>query len=50
MAAVSLALLGAAFAESPRAQANTRSFFDAPTSADTSCLAGPQPPRFEIAP
>ncbi|SMF08566.1 alpha/beta fold hydrolase [Streptomyces sp. Amel2xC10] len=39
-----------AFAESPCAQAITRSFFDRPTSANTSCLAGLQPPRFEIAP
>ncbi|WP_435798116.1 hypothetical protein [Streptomyces antibioticus] len=39
-----------AFAESPCAQMITRSFFDAPTSADTFCLAGRQPPRFEIAP
>jgi pimeloyl-ACP methyl ester carboxylesterase len=39
-----------AFAESPCAQTITRSFFDTPTAPDKSCLAGLQPPRFEIAP
>ncbi|MFD8733966.1 alpha/beta fold hydrolase [Streptomyces sp. NPDC059618] len=39
-----------AFAESPCAQSITTSFFDTPTAPDKSCLAGLQPPRFEIAP
>jgi pimeloyl-ACP methyl ester carboxylesterase len=39
-----------AFAESPCAQAITGSFFDRPTAPDTGCLAGLQPPTFEIAP
>lgn len=39
-----------AFAESPCAQTITQSFFDTPTAPDKSCLAGLQPPRFEIAP
>ncbi|OIJ65356.1 alpha/beta fold hydrolase [Streptomyces mangrovisoli] len=39
-----------AFAESPCAQSITTSFFDSPTHADTSCLAGLHPPQFEIAP
>lgn len=39
-----------AFAESPCAQAITASFFDRPTSPNTECLAGLQPPEFEIAP
>ncbi|WP_230210992.1 alpha/beta hydrolase [Streptomyces kaniharaensis] len=32
------------------AQSITTSFFDTPTSPDTGCLAGLQPPAFEIAP
>ncbi|MFF3398297.1 alpha/beta fold hydrolase [Streptomyces sp. NPDC002659] len=39
-----------AFAESPCAQTITVSFFDSPTAPDRSCLAGLQPPAFEIAP
>ncbi|MFD3945612.1 alpha/beta fold hydrolase [Streptomyces sp. NPDC058579] len=38
------------FAESTCAQTMTVSFFDRPDAPDTSCLAGLQPPRFEIAP
>ncbi|MEU8925787.1 alpha/beta fold hydrolase [Kitasatospora sp. NPDC048545] len=38
------------FADSPCAQSITRSFFDTPTAPDTGCLAGLQPPEFEIAP
>ncbi|MEV0537351.1 alpha/beta hydrolase [Kitasatospora sp. NPDC050463] len=38
------------FADSPCAQSITRSFFDTPTAPDTGCLAGLQPPAFEIAP
>ncbi|MFJ9610660.1 alpha/beta fold hydrolase [Kitasatospora sp. NPDC101176] len=38
------------FADSPCAQAVTRSFFDTPTAPDTECLACLQPPEFEIAP
>ncbi|MER6672872.1 alpha/beta hydrolase [Streptomyces sp. NPDC000983] len=38
------------FADSQCAQTITTSFFDRPTEPDTSCLAGLQPPRFEIAP
>ncbi len=37
-----------AFAESPCAQAITSSFFDTPTAPDTGCIAGLQPPQFEI--
>ncbi|MEU9046218.1 MULTISPECIES: alpha/beta hydrolase [unclassified Kitasatospora] len=36
------------FADSPCAQSITRSFFDTPTAPDTGCLAGLQPPAFEI--
>ncbi|MFF8352212.1 alpha/beta fold hydrolase [Streptomyces chartreusis] len=39
-----------AFAESPCARSITVSFFDSPTAPNKSCLAGLQPPRFEIAP
>ncbi|GGW43415.1 hypothetical protein GCM10010381_30520 [Streptomyces xantholiticus] len=39
-----------AFAESPCAQAITASFFDSPTAPNTGCLAGLQPPEFEIGP
>ncbi|MET9730541.1 alpha/beta fold hydrolase [Streptomyces sp. NPDC006458] len=39
-----------AFAESTCAQAITLSFFETPNAADRSCLAGLQPPVFEIAP
>ncbi|MFE5812206.1 alpha/beta fold hydrolase [Streptomyces sp. NPDC056479] len=39
-----------AFAESPCARAITVSFFNSPSSPNRSCLAGVQPPRFEIAP
>ncbi|MGW6918862.1 alpha/beta fold hydrolase [Kitasatospora sp. NPDC054939] len=38
------------FADSPCAQAITRSFFDTPTAPNTECLACLQPPEFEIAP
>ncbi|MFE0460634.1 alpha/beta fold hydrolase [Kitasatospora sp. NPDC058965] len=38
------------FADSPCAQAITRSFFNTPTAPDTTCLACLQPPDFEIAP
>ncbi|MFF2542908.1 alpha/beta fold hydrolase [Kitasatospora sp. NPDC058063] len=38
------------FADSPCAQSITRSFFDTPTAPDTGCLAGLEPPAFEIAP
>ncbi|GAA1077945.1 alpha/beta hydrolase [Kitasatospora arboriphila] len=38
------------FADSPCAQSITTSFFDTPTAPDTGCLAGLQPPAFEIAP
>ncbi|MEU9859390.1 alpha/beta hydrolase [Streptomyces sp. NPDC047971] len=38
------------FADSPCAQTITRSFFNTPTAPDRSCLAGLQPPTFEIAP
>ncbi len=38
------------FADSPCAQAITRSFFDTPTAPDTECLACLRPPEFEIAP
>ncbi|MFF0201320.1 alpha/beta fold hydrolase [Streptomyces sp. NPDC005017] len=38
------------FADSRCAQTITTSFFARPTAPDTSCLAGLQPPRFEIAP
>ncbi|MEU4280354.1 alpha/beta hydrolase [Streptomyces tanashiensis] len=38
------------FADSPCAQTITRSFFDTPAAPDTGCLAGLQPPTFEIAP
>ncbi|MFD7319687.1 alpha/beta fold hydrolase [Streptomyces sp. NPDC059875] len=38
------------FADSPCAQTITRSFFNTPTAPDRSCLAGLQPPAFEIAP
>ncbi|MET8096554.1 alpha/beta fold hydrolase [Streptomyces sp. NPDC005236] len=38
------------FAGSTCAQTITNSFFDSPTAPDKSCLAGLQPPRFEIAP
>ncbi|WP_431676231.1 alpha/beta fold hydrolase [Kitasatospora sp. KL5] len=36
------------FADSPCAQSITRSFFDTPTTPNTECLAGLQPPEFEI--
>ncbi|WP_406419694.1 alpha/beta fold hydrolase [Streptomyces sp. NBC_01614] len=39
-----------AFAESPCARAITVSFFNSPNAPNRSCLAGLQPPRFEIAP
>ncbi|WP_328551567.1 alpha/beta hydrolase [Streptomyces sp. NBC_00358] len=39
-----------AFAESPCAQSITTSFFNRPTAPNTRCLAGLQPPTFEIAP
>ncbi|MER7953665.1 alpha/beta fold hydrolase [Streptomyces sp. NPDC096030] len=38
------------FAESRCAQTITTSFFATPTAPDTACLAGLQPPRFDIAP
>ncbi|PBC70242.1 TAP-like protein [Streptomyces sp. TLI_235] len=38
------------FAHSSCAQTITRSFFDTPTAPNTGCLAGLQPPEFEIAP
>jgi hypothetical protein len=38
------------FAGSRCAQTITTSFFDRPTAPDTSCLAGLEPPQFEIAP
>ncbi|MFI5476992.1 alpha/beta fold hydrolase [Streptomyces cacaoi] len=38
------------FADSRCAQTITTSFFARPTAPDTSCLAGLQPPQFEIAP
>ncbi|MFI1394532.1 alpha/beta fold hydrolase [Streptomyces sp. NPDC020681] len=38
------------FAASPCAQAITLSFFDSPTGPDTGCIAGVQPPQFEIGP
>ncbi|WP_245985118.1 alpha/beta fold hydrolase [Streptomyces tateyamensis] len=37
------------FADSPCAQSITRSFFDDPSAPNTECLAGLQPPEFEIA-
>ncbi|MFF9014574.1 alpha/beta fold hydrolase [Streptomyces sp. NPDC014870] len=37
-----------AFAESPCAQSITTSFFERPTAPDTGCLAGLQPPVFEV--
>ncbi|MGI5403755.1 alpha/beta fold hydrolase [Streptomyces sp. CA-135486] len=39
-----------AFAESPCAQAISISFFDTPNAPNTGCLAGLQPPQFEIGP
>lgn len=39
-----------AYAESPCARSITVSFFNSPTAPNKSCLAGLQPPRFEIAP
>ncbi|WP_405593341.1 alpha/beta fold hydrolase [Streptomyces sp. NBC_01092] len=39
-----------AFAESACARAITVSFFNSPTAPNRSCLAGLQPPRFEIGP
>ncbi|MEV8098940.1 alpha/beta fold hydrolase [Kitasatospora sp. NPDC085879] len=38
------------FADSSCAQTITRSFFDTPTAPNTGCLAGLQPPEFDIAP
>ncbi|MFJ8622282.1 alpha/beta fold hydrolase [Kitasatospora sp. NPDC093550] len=38
------------YADSACAQSITGSFFDTPTAPDTGCLAGLQPPVFEIAP
>ena len=38
------------FADSACARTITTSFFARPTAPDTGCLAGLQPPRFEIAP
>lgn len=38
------------FADSRCAQTITTSFFDDPAAPDTRCLAGLQPPEFEIAP
>ncbi|MCX5231121.1 alpha/beta fold hydrolase [Streptomyces sp. NBC_00233] len=38
------------FADSPCAQTITTSFFADPAAPDTRCLAGLQPPQFEIAP
>ncbi|MFM9457309.1 hypothetical protein [Streptomyces europaeiscabiei] len=38
------------FADSRCAQTITTSFFARPSAPDTSCLAGLQPPQFEIAP
>ncbi|MGA5821791.1 alpha/beta fold hydrolase [Kitasatospora sp. NPDC094028] len=38
------------FADSKCAQSITRSFFDTPTAPDTGCLAGLQPPEFDLAP
>ncbi|WP_328941099.1 alpha/beta hydrolase [Streptomyces sp. NBC_00250] len=38
------------FADSPCAQEITTSFFDTPNAPDTGCLAGLQPPQFEITP
>jgi hypothetical protein len=37
-----------AYAESPCAHTVTASFFDAPASPDTRCLAGLKPPTFDI--
>ncbi|MEU9731388.1 alpha/beta fold hydrolase [Streptomyces sp. NPDC048002] len=38
------------FADSQCAQTITTSFFDRPTAPDTACLAGLQPPQFDLAP